>query len=137
MAAAAMTHPGWEDVIASGKPDAPHLLFDWRPGAPADALDAEVTRLGAVVTGSVTGGLCAHPAERPCAGAGPHFRDCSSHLRGSTMSTLTGPRSSVRARRTARSRPRSVLSIEPGNDDPYGCDGAGGAPSISNMRSSR
>jgi aryl-alcohol dehydrogenase-like predicted oxidoreductase len=65
VAAAAMTHPGWEDVIASGKPDAPHLLFDWRPGAPADALDADVTRLGAVVTGSVTGGLCAHPGGAP------------------------------------------------------------------------
>ncbi len=63
--AAALTHAGWEDVIASGAPDAPHLLFDWRPGAPAGALDAEVTRLGAVVSGQVAGALCAHQGGAP------------------------------------------------------------------------
>jgi aryl-alcohol dehydrogenase-like predicted oxidoreductase len=65
VAAAALTHAGWEDAIASGAPDAPHLLFDWRPGAAADALDAEVSGLGAATSGPVTGALCAHQGGAP------------------------------------------------------------------------
>ncbi len=33
VAAAALRHPGWERALASGALDAPHLVFDWRPGA--------------------------------------------------------------------------------------------------------
>ena len=33
VAAAAMRQPGWEAAVRSGTPDAPHLVFDWSPGA--------------------------------------------------------------------------------------------------------
>lgn len=65
VAAAAMTRPGWERVLASGAPDAPHLVFDWRPGAAADVLDEDVARVAAVVRGAVTGSICPHPGGAP------------------------------------------------------------------------
>jgi AAA domain-containing protein len=45
--------------------NAPHLVFDWRPGgAPAD-LDPEVAALVAVVTGPLEAALCPHPGGPP------------------------------------------------------------------------
>ncbi len=49
VAAAALDQPGFEEAIAQCDSSAPQLVFDWRPGAPADA-------------GS---GICPHPAGPP------------------------------------------------------------------------
>jgi aryl-alcohol dehydrogenase-like predicted oxidoreductase len=65
VAAAALTHPGWERALASGALDAPHLVFDWRPDAAAHVLDEEVARVAAIVSGSVTGALCPHGGRAP------------------------------------------------------------------------
>ena len=65
VAAAALTHPGWEGALASGAIDAPHLVFDWRPDAAADVLDQDVARVAAIVSGSVTGALCPHAGGAP------------------------------------------------------------------------
>jgi aryl-alcohol dehydrogenase-like predicted oxidoreductase/adenylate kinase family enzyme len=46
-------------------PDAPYLVFDWRPGATAADLEPEVAALGALVSGPVEAALCAHPAGPP------------------------------------------------------------------------
>jgi aryl-alcohol dehydrogenase-like predicted oxidoreductase len=45
--------------------DAPHLVFDWRPGGTAADLDREVAALAGVVTGPIEAALCAHPAGPP------------------------------------------------------------------------
>lgn len=65
VAAAALTHPGWERALASGAVDAPHLVFDWRPDAGANVLDEDVARVAAIVSGSVTGALCPHAGGAP------------------------------------------------------------------------
>jgi aryl-alcohol dehydrogenase-like predicted oxidoreductase/predicted kinase len=65
VAATAISRPGWERALASGAPDAPHLVFDWRPDAAADVLDADVARVAAVVRGAVTGAICPHPGGAP------------------------------------------------------------------------
>ncbi len=57
VAAAALTNPEFE----SPQPDAPHLVFDWRPGATGDVLDPLVARLG----GHATGAICPHPGGPP------------------------------------------------------------------------
>jgi hypothetical protein len=49
VAAAALDQPGFEEAVAQCDSSAPQLVFDWRPGAPADA--------GA--------GICPHPAGPP------------------------------------------------------------------------
>jgi hypothetical protein len=65
VAATAMSHPGWERTLAAGAPDAPHLVFDWRPDAAADVLDEDVSRVAAIVSGTVTGAICPHPGGAP------------------------------------------------------------------------
>jgi hypothetical protein len=45
--------------------DAPHLVFDWRPGGTPADLDREVAALAGVVTGPIEAALCAHPAGPP------------------------------------------------------------------------
>jgi hypothetical protein len=45
--------------------DAPHLVFDWRPDALPNALDGEVARLAARISGPVTGALCPHGGGPP------------------------------------------------------------------------
>jgi aryl-alcohol dehydrogenase-like predicted oxidoreductase len=65
VAAAALTHPGWEDAVAASNPEAPHLLFDWRPGATVEALDAEVRKLAHRVIGIVEPALCPHAGGPP------------------------------------------------------------------------
>lgn len=65
VAAACLAEPGWEDTLAGLAPGRPHLLFDWRPGAAADVLDAAAARLEAVVAGPVEHAVCPHPGGPP------------------------------------------------------------------------
>jgi hypothetical protein len=44
---------------------APHLIFDWQPGAAADALASAVAGLAPEVSGPVEGAVCPHPAGPP------------------------------------------------------------------------
>ncbi len=65
VAAPALREPGWERALQAGDPDAPHLIFDWSPDGPADALGPLVARLAAVVAGPVHSALCPHGAGPP------------------------------------------------------------------------
>jgi aryl-alcohol dehydrogenase-like predicted oxidoreductase/predicted kinase len=65
VAAAALERPGLRDALGEGERGAPHLLFDWRPGADPDTLDAAVAELAGRVSGHVEGAVCTHPAGPP------------------------------------------------------------------------
>jgi aryl-alcohol dehydrogenase-like predicted oxidoreductase/predicted kinase len=65
VAAPALAHRGWEAALATAAPAAPHLLFDWRPEATADVLDAPLARLRDVIPGPVSGALCPHGGGPP------------------------------------------------------------------------
>jgi aryl-alcohol dehydrogenase-like predicted oxidoreductase/predicted kinase len=65
VAAAALTRPGWERIVAEADPEAPHLVFDWRPGGAVDDLDAAAGLLANVVTGPVERAVCPHPGGPP------------------------------------------------------------------------
>jgi hypothetical protein len=65
VAAAALNMQGWERTVRLQAPEAPHLLFEWRPGETVDILDASVGRLSAHVRGSVAAALCPHPGGPP------------------------------------------------------------------------
>ena len=65
VAARAMTEPGWEDALAQGAPDAPHLVYDWNPDDDRATLDAAAARVAAKVSGAVQTALCPHPAGPP------------------------------------------------------------------------
>jgi aryl-alcohol dehydrogenase-like predicted oxidoreductase len=65
VAAAALTQANWKLAVARGAPGSPHLLFDWRPGATVDVLDADAARLSAEVSGQVSSALCPHVAGPP------------------------------------------------------------------------
>ncbi|HEY2790310.1 MAG TPA: aldo/keto reductase [Gaiellales bacterium] len=65
VAAAAIGHPGFGDVLEKTDRDASHLVFDWRPGEPPDALAPAVARLSGVVSGPVQSALCPHAAGPP------------------------------------------------------------------------
>jgi hypothetical protein len=65
VAAAALTRSNWEHTIARGAPGRPHLLFDWRPDATVDVLDADAERLSTAVSGPVSSALCPHAAGPP------------------------------------------------------------------------
>ena len=85
VAAGALERPGWRDALDEADGAAPHLVFDWRPGAPADDVaDAPVgtaagtaagtpaepladalAALAAEATGPVATALCPHPAGPP------------------------------------------------------------------------
>jgi hypothetical protein len=67
--AAAALAPGWE----SPDPQAPHLVFDWRPDGDPAALAADAEGLG--VDGRVETALCPH-------GAGPPICWCRPPLPG-------------------------------------------------------
>ena len=60
-----MTEPGWEDALAQGAPDAPHLVYDWNPDDDRATLDAAAARVAAKVSGAVQTALCPHPAGPP------------------------------------------------------------------------
>jgi len=65
VAASALRQPGWERALEGGDPNAPHLLFDWRPDGHIDSLGDEVARLSAAVSGPVEGALCLHGGGPP------------------------------------------------------------------------
>jgi aryl-alcohol dehydrogenase-like predicted oxidoreductase/predicted kinase len=65
VAAAALDDPGWEKAVQRGDPQAPHLVFDWRPGGALDALAAAADRVSAKVSGPVESVLCPHAAGPP------------------------------------------------------------------------
>jgi aryl-alcohol dehydrogenase-like predicted oxidoreductase len=65
VAAGALSAPGWEGAVAGITPRMPCLLFDWEPGADVDALDADASRLSAVLHQRVSTALCPHAAGPP------------------------------------------------------------------------
>jgi len=65
VAGAAVGRPGWEDAVAQGGREAPHLVFDWNPDGAGDALAAAAARLVAEVSGPVETALCPHPSGPP------------------------------------------------------------------------
>jgi len=65
VAAQVLGRPGREDAIASGKGDAPHLIFDWRPGETSKSLAGSVSAVGNLVAGPVRGAVCPHPGGPP------------------------------------------------------------------------
>jgi aryl-alcohol dehydrogenase-like predicted oxidoreductase/predicted kinase len=62
VAAPALAQPGWKENMDQA---APHLIFDWQPGAAADALASAVAGLAPEVSGPVEGAVCPHPAGPP------------------------------------------------------------------------
>jgi aryl-alcohol dehydrogenase-like predicted oxidoreductase/predicted kinase len=62
VAAAVLREGGWK---AQDDPDAPHLVFDWRPDGAPEELASFVAALAAQVSGPVESALCAHPAGPP------------------------------------------------------------------------
>ena len=62
VAAAVLRDGAWE---AQGDPDAPHLVFDWRPDGVPEELAPHVAALAADVSGPVESALCTHPAGPP------------------------------------------------------------------------
>lgn len=65
VAAAALTHPGWERPLHQADRAAPHLVFDWKPDGGADVLAESVARVAAEISGPVDGALCPHAAGPP------------------------------------------------------------------------
>jgi predicted kinase len=63
--AAATARPGFERALAAADPDAPHLIYDWRPGVEAPSLEAEVARVAGAVTGVIEAAVCPHPGGPP------------------------------------------------------------------------
>jgi histidinol phosphatase-like enzyme len=51
--------------VAGVERSAPHLVFDWRPGAESSELDGIVTALALVSSGTVEGAVCPHPGGPP------------------------------------------------------------------------
>ncbi len=65
VAAAALSHPGWEQALEQGGRHAPHLVFDWSPDDSPHVLGAVAARLSAEVSGLVDSALCPHAAGPP------------------------------------------------------------------------
>jgi hypothetical protein len=65
VAARAMTEPGWEDALAQGAPDAPHLVYDWNPDGDWATLADAAAQVAAKVSGAAHTALCPHPAGPP------------------------------------------------------------------------
>jgi aryl-alcohol dehydrogenase-like predicted oxidoreductase len=65
VAAAALERPGWKAVIRRGATRAPHLVFDWTPGAIPEVLRGKVAALSREVTGVVTSATCPHEGGPP------------------------------------------------------------------------
>jgi hypothetical protein len=75
VAAGAIGEDGWEAAVADAAPEAPHLVFDWRPDGRVDQLAEVVGRLERVVTGLVDAAVCPH-------GGGPPVCWCRPPLPG-------------------------------------------------------
>ena len=65
VAAAALRQPGWKDALERGVRSAPHLIYDWQPGAAVEALGPAAALLGAEIAGHVESALCPHGAGPP------------------------------------------------------------------------
>jgi aryl-alcohol dehydrogenase-like predicted oxidoreductase len=65
VAAAALTRAGWSEALAQANPEAPHLVYDWRPDAANGVLAYAVRRIKAEVSGPVESAVCPHPAGPP------------------------------------------------------------------------
>jgi hypothetical protein len=65
VAAAAVTKPGWKELLEPTRREVPHLVFDWSPDGDSGALDEAVALVSAHLAGSVEGALCPHPAGPP------------------------------------------------------------------------
>jgi aryl-alcohol dehydrogenase-like predicted oxidoreductase len=62
VAAAVLREGSW---LSQSDPDAPHLVFDWRPDGAPEELAPLVSALAAEVSGPVESALCPHPAGPP------------------------------------------------------------------------
>jgi hypothetical protein len=65
VAAAAVGRPGFQDAIRQGDPEAPHLVFDWRPDGRDALLEAARAELAEAVAGPVDAALCPHAGGPP------------------------------------------------------------------------
>jgi aryl-alcohol dehydrogenase-like predicted oxidoreductase len=65
VAAPTLGAPDWKQALAGADPAAPHLVFDWKPGASHTDLDAAVATVAAVVSGPVEEAICPHPGGPP------------------------------------------------------------------------
>ena len=65
VAASALERPGWPQALRAAMPEAPHLVFDWRPGAQPSALAAARQAVQGEVAGQVEAAICPHPAGAP------------------------------------------------------------------------
>ncbi len=65
VAAPVLEKDGWKQAIATGDPNAPHLIYDWSPDGTADSLDPRVALLADHVAGPVDRALCPHGAGPP------------------------------------------------------------------------
>ena len=65
VAASALEGPGWPQALRAAMPEAPHLVFDWRPGAQPSALSAAREAVRVEIKGPVEAALCPHPAGAP------------------------------------------------------------------------
>ena len=65
VAAAAMGHASWEELLSGTDHASPHLVFDWMPGGSATDLDVLGSKLAARVTGPVDVAACPHPGGPP------------------------------------------------------------------------
>jgi aryl-alcohol dehydrogenase-like predicted oxidoreductase len=65
VAAAATGRPGFRDAIRDGDPEAPHLVFDWRPDGRDDGLATARAALAEVVAAPVDDALCPHAGGPP------------------------------------------------------------------------
>jgi aryl-alcohol dehydrogenase-like predicted oxidoreductase len=65
VAAGVCAEAGWEDAVAQGDSEAPHLVYDWNPDGDLAPLAAAAERLAATVSGPVETALCPHPAGPP------------------------------------------------------------------------
>jgi diketogulonate reductase-like aldo/keto reductase len=65
VAAAALKQSGWERALEQADRDAPHLVFDWRPGETVDVLADCVALVSATVSGPVESAICPHEAGPP------------------------------------------------------------------------
>ena len=66
VSAGVLAGSGWEDVVAQGDPEAPHLVYDWNPDGDGAALAAGAERLAATVSGSVRPRSARTPAPPAC-----------------------------------------------------------------------
>jgi hypothetical protein len=93
LAARALEAPGWEVAIGQVDPDAPHLIFDWRPGGELPELAAATAQLSLVISGPIEIALCPHPAGPPTCWCRPPLPGLPLAFARSTSLDLT--RSSV------------------------------------------